>query len=71
MPFRLLACLFAPLLLAACATTPAHEPLLPKGVVSAADPRAAEAGAQMLRNGGTATDAAIATMLALTVVEPQ
>lgn len=41
------------------------------GLVSAADPRAADAGAQMLRNGGTATDAAIATMLALTVVEPQ
>jgi gamma-glutamyltranspeptidase/glutathione hydrolase len=41
------------------------------GVVSAADPRAADAGAQMLRLGGSATDAAIATMLALTVVEPQ
>lgn len=41
------------------------------GLVSAADPRAAEAGAQILRLGGSATDAAIATMLALTVVEPQ
>jgi len=41
------------------------------GLVSAADPRAADAGAQMLRLGGSATDAAIATMLALTVVEPQ
>lgn len=40
-------------------------------MVSAADPRAAEAGAEMLRKGGSATDAAIATMLALTVVEPQ
>ena len=42
-----------------------------RGLVSAADPRAADAGAQMLRLGGSATDAAIATMLALTVVEPQ
>jgi gamma-glutamyltranspeptidase/glutathione hydrolase len=40
-------------------------------MVSAADPRAAEAGAEMLRAGGSATDAAIATMLALNVVEPQ
>ena len=41
------------------------------GVVSAADPRAAEAGREILRQGGTASDAAIAMMLALTVVEPQ
>lgn len=42
-----------------------------KGAVSAADPRAAEAGVQMLRQGGSAADAAVAMMLALTVVEPQ
>ncbi|HEX8127333.1 MAG TPA: gamma-glutamyltransferase [Allosphingosinicella sp.] len=41
------------------------------GMVSAADPRAAAAGVEMLRKGGSATDAAIATMLALNVVEPQ
>ena len=39
--------------------------------VSAADPRAAQAGVEILREGGTAADAAFATMLALTVVEPQ
>ena len=63
------------LLLQGCATLPAATASAPasdaKGLVSAADPRAADAGAAMLRQGGSATDAAIATMLALTVVEPQ
>ena len=42
-----------------------------RGVVSAADPRAAEAGRDILRAGGSAADAEMAMMLALTVVEPQ
>jgi gamma-glutamyltranspeptidase/glutathione hydrolase len=41
------------------------------GMVSAADRRAADAGVEMLRQGGTAADAAFATLLALNVVEPQ
>ena len=41
------------------------------GGVSAADPRATAAGEAILAQGGSATDAAIAVMLALTVVEPQ
>ena len=81
---RLATTLIAPLALAACVTTPQDvspakavfsengaSAVLATGMVSAADPRAAEAGAEILRKGGSATDAAIATMIALTVVEPQ
>ena len=50
---------------------PAPAALAAGGLVSAADPRAAEAGREMLREGGSAVDAALAMMLALTVVEPQ
>ncbi len=42
-----------------------------QGMVTSADPRATEAGQAILRQGGSATDAAMAMMLALTVVEPQ
>jgi gamma-glutamyltranspeptidase/glutathione hydrolase len=71
--------LFAlPLLFAgACAPRTAETGVAPisaaavPGMVSAADPRAAEAGREILRQGGSAADAALAMMLALTVVEPQ
>lgn len=78
----LLFALAAPLLLAGCTTVAPQAPrassaapektdAYAKGMVSAADPRAAQAGTAMLRAGGSATDAALATLLALTVVEPQ
>ncbi|MDC8753671.1 gamma-glutamyltransferase [Erythrobacter sp. sf7] len=76
---RYLPAFLAPLALAlsGCAATPppaavaAPAPAAATGAVSAADPRAAEAGEAILAAGGSATDAAIAVMLALTVVEPQ
>jgi gamma-glutamyltranspeptidase/glutathione hydrolase len=53
-------------------TSPTHSaPAEGPGIVSAADPRAAGAGVEILRKGGTAADAAFATLLALNVVEPQ
>jgi gamma-glutamyltranspeptidase/glutathione hydrolase len=57
------------ILLVACATAPA--PARVQAMVVAADPRAVEAGLAMLRDGGNATDAAIATELVLGLVEPQ
>ncbi|WP_296721861.1 gamma-glutamyltransferase [Erythrobacter sp.] len=76
---RFLVPLFAPLALAltGCAATlppetaAAPSPTRAQGAVSSADPRATAAGEAILAQGGSATDAAIAVMLALTVVEPQ
>ncbi|MEO0462540.1 MAG: gamma-glutamyltransferase [Pseudomonadota bacterium] len=53
------------------ANSPALRGMMSAGAVSAADPRAQAAGEDILAAGGSATDAAIAVMLALTVVEPQ
>ncbi|MFN8010722.1 MAG: gamma-glutamyltransferase [Holophagaceae bacterium] len=55
------------------AGTPAAAPRgtgLPRGMVVAQERRAAEAGAQVLREGGNATDAAVATAFALAVTHP-
>src|SRR4051794_7688350 len=76
-PMRLHSLIFAAALLltagpAALAGQPESTQAPPAlGMVSAADPRAAAAGVEMLRQGGSAADAAFATLLALNVVEPQ
>jgi gamma-glutamyltranspeptidase / glutathione hydrolase len=67
----------APLLVVALGVMGCAAPFgapLPKpnqAMVAAADPRAVAAGVAMLEAGGGATDAAIATMLVLGLVEPQ
>ncbi len=54
------------------ASLPARAaPTAPTTMVSAADPRAAAAGIAMMKQGGNAMDAIAATLLALSVVEPQ
>ncbi|WP_285712240.1 gamma-glutamyltransferase [Erythrobacter oryzae] len=74
---RILLALAAPfaLVLSGCATTQttakAEAVPMQAGAVSSADPRATAAGEAILAAGGSSTDAAIAVMLALTVVEPQ
>ena len=47
-----------------------RKPILAANVVCTSQPLAAQAGLRMLADGGSAADAAIATAIALTVVEP-
>jgi gamma-glutamyltranspeptidase/glutathione hydrolase len=57
--------------LAFAAPAAADEPIAKHHIISAANPYAAEAGRQMMREGGSAVDAAIAAQLVLTLVEPE
>ena len=59
---------FLQILLLACALS---AQAAPSYMVAAANPHAARAGVEMLRAGGSALDAAIASQMVLTLVEPQ
>ncbi len=71
MKTTLLALVLASASLATIASAKEPSPIAFANAVSAADPRGTEAGLAMLKQGGNAMDAIGATLLALTVVEPQ
>ena len=47
-----------------------RKPLLARNVVATSQPLAAQAGLQMMADGGNAVDAIVATAITLTLVEP-
>ncbi|HEY0301957.1 MAG TPA: gamma-glutamyltransferase [Rhizomicrobium sp.] len=59
------------LVLLTTAPASAASPFAKRHMIAAASPYAAEAGRQILRQGGSAVDAAIAAQLVLTLVEPE
>ena len=73
---RLLPALLIASALVACETgvadtEPRVDPVRGDAMVAAANPLAAEAGARVLRDGGSAVDAAVAVQAVLGLVEPQ
>ena len=71
MKTTLLALVLASASLSTLAAAKAPAPAAFANAVSSADPRGTDAGLAMLKRGGNAMDAIAATLLALTVVEPQ
>lgn len=68
----LLQTVFSAALIAVASVAVADEPVrAERQMVVAANPHAAEAGLRILREGGSAVDAAIAVQLVLSLVEPQ
>ena len=59
------------MLLAAFCQAQQAAAIAKRHMIAAANPYAAEAGLEMLRKGGSAVDAAIATQMVLTLVEPE